>query len=486
MRLINKMMLPFAAILAFTACTKENANEIAEKENAIRFVASQEITKTHFGELNGDKYPTYWTGNESVAVALNYNGTASGTVTVSDDFKSASFTATLSDDESGSYSFCAVAPLAAFKDKSASNKRILIDIPSEQIPSAGSCDEAAQVVAAYTEPVNVYPSEVALGFKHLTAYGLMSIKNLEAGAIVSSIKLTSSISISSRTYWFPETGVVQMHPSKSESYINLTTSSVENVWFAIAPVDLSNTTMTIAVTTDKGVYSKSVTFPADRALVAGHVAQMSFDFTGITPEAEKEPVEPIALYEVWKENDKAVGVVFWVSEDGSSAKIVSLDRTASTVAWSTAGQTLLGVDNRKDGAVNTAILKASEEADSMPILSFCEAHGDGWYWPARDELQAVFEAYNGTSFDGATNQQPGAITDAEKAARAKFDGLLTSNGGTVMNAAADNNNGESYWTSQEDSATKACYVRFGKKAYGTDGTKTNANRYGRCVKVVTR
>lgn len=483
MRLINKMILPVAAILAITSCAKENTNDNLDNKNAIRFVADQEITRTHFGEKNQDKYPTYWTGNESVTVALNYNQSAKDIVSVSADFKSASFSAVLSDDKSGSYSFCAVAPSSSFKDMSVSNKRIMIDVPSEQVPLEGSCDEAAQVIAAYSEHENAFPSEVALNFKHLTAYGLLSINNLEAGAVVSSIKLTSSISISSRAYWFPETGDLQLHPSKSESYINLTTNIVENIWFAIVPVDLSNTTMNIDVTTDKGVYSKSVIFPSGRTLLPGHIAQMSFDFTGITPETA---TEPIALYEVWEENDKAVGVVFWVSDDGASAKIVSLDRTDVPVAWSTEGNTLLGVNNEADGAVNTAKLKASVEPDSMPVLSFCQEHGDGWYWPARYELQAVFEAYNGTKFEEASNERPGKITDIEKAAREYFDGLLTSNGGVVMNTAGDTSNGDSYWTSHEADETTACYVRFGKRLYGADGKKVNASRYGRCVKVVTR
>ena len=274
--------------------------------------------------------------------------------------------------------------------------------------------------------------------------------------------MTSSISISSRTYWFPETGVLQAHPSKSESYINLTTNSVENVWFAIAPVDLSNTTMTIEVTTDKGVYSKSVTFPAGRALVAGHIAQMSFDFAGITPETENEPVDPIALYEVWKENDKAVGVVFWVAEDGNSAKIVSLDRTSTTVAWSTVGQTFLGADSKGDGASNTAILKASAEASSMPILSFCAEHGEGWYWPACNELLAIYEA------------------------KSYVEPALTLNGGDVLGT-------DQYWSSTEFNADYPLYAAHVKMENGYIGApadqikKTGATRrYGRCVKVVTR
>ncbi len=481
-----KLTLPIAAIFAFIACNKENRTGLDVNDGAIHFVAADEITKTHFGDKQGDKYPTYWTGNESVAVALNYAAAASGAVEASEDFKSASFTAALKDDASGSYSFCAVSPLAAFKDMSATNKRILLDIPAEQTPMTNSCDEAAQIIAAYTEPVASFPSEVSLSFKHLSAYGLMSVKNLDDKALVSSIKLTSSVPISSRVYWFPEEGRIQMHSSKSENYINLTTSSVDDVWFAIAPVDLSNTTMTIDVTTDKGVFSKEVTFPEGRTLVSGHIAQMSFDFSGVSPDVENEPVEPIELYEVWKENDKAVGVVFWVAEGGKSAKIVSLNRTSTTIAWSTVGEEYLGAGSKSDGAANTAALKQSSQANNIPMLDFCESLGEGWYWPATQELQTVFEAYNGTSFDNATNAVPANITAEEKASRAKFDALLTANGGTIMNEAGDSANGDGYWASQENSATEACYIRFGKRSYGKDGVKTKETRYGRCVKIVTR
>ena len=490
MKLMNKMILSMAMIMAVTACTKENiGNDSADSDGMVRFVAAEEITRTHFGTPDGNTCPTLWTGNESVAVALNYSATAQAEVKASVDGKSMAFSALLEDDTSGSYSFCVISPVAVFKDKSEKNKRILLAIPTEQHPTAESCDEAAQIVAAYTAPVDIFPFEVALSFRHITAYGLLSIKNLEAGAMIQSVKLTSSVEISDRIYWYPESGIVEPHSSKASKEITLVTSSAENIWVALKPTDLSGTTMTIDVTTEKGVYTKTVTFPSGRNLVSGQIAQLSFDFSGITVGDEEEPVEPIAVGDVWKDGENAVGVVFWVSEDGQSAKIVSLERTETTVAWSTAENPAFnGAESASDGKSNTSILKASSEASLMPILSFCTSLGDGWYWPATNEFRDLFEVYNGTSYSSATVATPNKITDPEKAARESFDKILTDNGGTALNTADKGTNGDAYWSSREWDATHGGYIRFGKYYIGgkTEGSKTQTTRYGRCMKIVTR
>ena len=462
MKLMKMMILPVVVALTLTACSKEDGKGSVAQDGAIRFVTAGEITRTHFGKLVGDSYPTYWTGNESVAVLLNYTASAEAAITASADYKSASFSAVLEDDGSENYSFCVISPVAVFKDKSADNKRIMINIPSEQTPLTGSCDEAAQVVAAYTEPVTEFPSEVTLSFRHISAYGLLTIKNLEDGSIVQSIKLTSSKSISGRIYWFPETDVVEPHSSKASNEIILTTSSAENVWLAMIPTDLSGSKMTVDVTTDKGLYSKEVTLPADRNLAAGHIATLTFDFSGITPSSGAEDNEPIAAVgDVWKENGKAVGVVFYVAEDGNSAKIVSLDRTETTVAWSTEGGVYLGAGSKTDGAANTSVLKSSAQASSMPILSFCASHGEGWYWPACNELHDIYLV------------------------KEQVEAALTANGGTAFGS-------DQYWSSTEfeDAPKYASHVRFDRDYVGTAADQLNktgaTKRYGRCVKVVNR
>ena len=165
---------------------------------------------------------------------------------------------------------------------------------------------------------------------------------------------------------------------------------------------------------------------------------------------------------VWFEDSKAVGVVFWVAEDSKAAKVVSLERTSTTVAWSTVGQTFLGADSKTDGASNTAILKSSAEASSMPILEFCAGYGGDWYWPACNELAAIFNV------------------------KTAVDAALSVNGGTAMGT-------NQYWSSTEFNAENpllAIHVKMDNGYIGgvADGVKKTGStkRYGRCVKVVTR
>ncbi|MDE5963725.1 MAG: hypothetical protein K2G58_06875, partial [Alistipes sp.] len=94
---------------------------------------------------------------------------------------------------------------------------------------------------------------------------------------------------------------------------------------------------------------------------------------------------------------------------------------------------------------------------------------------------------NGTSYDDATGKVPEQINEAEKAARAAFDKLLTDNGGTALNTAAENNNGDAYLASTELTAEYITYFRFGKKYIGTvddAAKKTGKTRHGRCVKLI--
>lgn len=231
-------------------------------------------------------------------------------------------------------------------------------------------------------------------------------------------------------------------------------------------------------------------------IVAGSIlASVTVTQPGHKKEPDPEP-EPEPLYkvrDVWYNGGVAAGVVFWVAEDGQSALVVSLDRTATTVAWSTDGSHVIGT-GQSDGAVNTALCRASEEAASIPALAFCDAHGEGWYWPSMDEMTMLFEAYNGTSLADATFANPSAIKDEEKAARAAFDKVLVDNGGTALNTASENNAGDQYWTSTEqyDEKTGKAYAssfRFGKP-YASTGAdqmgKTNSSkRYVRCVRLVS-
>ena len=167
----------------------------------------------------------------------------------------------------------------------------------------------------------------------------------------------------------------------------------------------------------------------------------------------------VAVGDPWKEGDATVGIVFWIAEDGTSAKIVSLSRTSTTIAWSTVGGEYLGAGSKSDGAANTAALKASSQADAIPMLDFCESLGEGWYWPACLELNKAY-----------------LVKDA-------VDAALSANGGTPFGT-------DQYWSSTEfEEAPKyASHVRFDRDYVGAAGDEINktgsTKRYGRAVKQV--
>ena len=146
------------------------------------------------------------------------------------------------------------------------------------------------------------------------------------------------------------------------------------------------------------------------------------------------------------------GIVFWV--DGTNrgkAKIMSLDR--ENLAWSTAGTPAsTGVDlSGDDGYTNTMALAALPNASEMPAIKFCMDKGTGWYWSGRKDLEQMFETYNGTTVANATNDNPNAITDFEKANRAAWDRVVSNAGGTIMNEAASSSTGDTYWACREAS-----------------------------------
>lgn len=206
------------------------------------------------------------------------------------------------------------------------------------------------------------------------------------------------------------------------------------------------------------------------------------------------PDEPVVTkFPVYKENGKAVGIVYWTSEDGKTSKVLSLQRSDASV-WSYDGDTQVGCADKEDGAANMAIIKANAAvADNIPALGFCESLGEGWYWPAINELRVIFEVYNGKPYEEKGNVPASEISDEEKEARAAFDLSLTTYGGVAMNLQdPTSTKGDRYWSSTEYTYKEKYYgsfMQFGK-AYmsgpaDTPGKTQSDGRYIRAIKVIS-
>ena len=280
MKRINNVIALLATIVAFSACVKEESAPVFE-EKTIHFYANSIETKTAFGTPDEGVYPTLWTANDSkIKISLNYKSPIDATVTPSADFKTASFAASVEDDNTGDYTFYAMSPASAYLGNSDQNKYLSVTIPSNQTPTATSVDEAAQILVAKSSTTEVLPDEVAFDFTHMTAYGRLTLKNLGLGdAVVSSIALTSSVPFAGRWNYYYETGNAGAN-SASET-ITINTSSVSDVWFACAPVEMSGATLTVVVNTDKGTVTKEVNVPENTSFKPGVISVINVNMQGV-------------------------------------------------------------------------------------------------------------------------------------------------------------------------------------------------------------
>ena len=246
-----------------------------------------------------------WTAQDlAVALSQDYATPGEAEIVPSADFKSCTFSFTA--EEAPSYTFYAMSPATAATAISPSRKSWLVTIPATQTPLEGSCDEHAQILAASSSTLYDLPSELDIHFSHVTAYGKLSFKNLDlSGATVSSISLVSSAPIAGSWYYDIEKGELT---AKEGSYsLNLNTSRTENIWFAWAPVDLSGTTLKVVVHTDKGNFTKTVTFPANRVLTPGKIASFSVNMSGIEAEEVTNTVTETVFQKVTALSDLAAG-----------------------------------------------------------------------------------------------------------------------------------------------------------------------------------
>lgn len=299
------------AAIAMVSCQKTIQEEIGNEtsESSIHFYAEKIQTKTEFGPLSGE-YPTLWTDTKSIKISYNKKTSVEATVTPKDGNTKADFTpaSAFSDDGSGNHVFYAMSPSTAqLANISATYYSWRFNVPTTQTPLAGSVDEDAQIIYAKHDAGATFPTSVGFSFNHVTAYGKLSFSNLtlDADEDVSSITLTASKDWVGQWFYYVAAkdanneGDFKARDGYVSKKITLNTDQTADIWFACAPVDLSNGgTIDINIFTNKGVYSRTVTFPVGKGnFTAGHVGTFTVNMSGIPRAAMVNNIAAIkALY----------------------------------------------------------------------------------------------------------------------------------------------------------------------------------------------
>lgn len=275
MKKINDIMLLTAALAASLACQKAEINEQKpQSEGRITvLVTTEEIsTRTAFGTLSGDKYPTLWQAGDEVKFSLNNAEGVSATAEVVEGGATANFSPSFTDAEAESYTIYAVSPAGAAT--SFAENSISVNIPSVQTSGESSCDPAAQLLYAQSETSTEKPAEFKARFQHLTSYLKVNLVNLPEGVVPAKLRLDFGAPVSGA---FVYTSDALAAAASALNTLEATTVS-DDIWFACAPVDVSEKTIKVElVATDGLTYSTTKTFPANRVMQAGTVYGFSIN-----------------------------------------------------------------------------------------------------------------------------------------------------------------------------------------------------------------
>lgn len=329
---MKKVFMIFAACAAVFSCQKVSTENTLEPSEAYLSIALDEATKAHFGELDGNNFPTLWNQDfdNAAVVGSGLNGTTA--VTVSADSKSVRFNfenvdmatlianENLYDADEHEYTYCVYSPFDNnYGDAHKVNERggayaqpsfVRMWIPVVQNPGVGTPDENAVVLfGRITKSLETEEdlSISGLVLNHLTAYGKLSFRNLDlaAGEKVETVVLTAAENICGAFGHKYKDGedLYDVGSSLKSKVLTLNTEATTDIYFSVLPATL--TALNIKVTTDKGsVFLKDLDLTEHPlAFVKGQVKPVNVDMTGT-----KQATTP-ALTEAWLDFGSRSGVV---------------------------------------------------------------------------------------------------------------------------------------------------------------------------------
>ncbi len=386
-----------------------NADNTIEGTQTLTFHAVCDDTRTHFGDKNGDAYPTLWDEDDKISACVNHMGGThvSTATTLLDGGKSAEFQVNVtinapSANQSG-YTYFAYTPQSDNSSGThtggvynASSTQIRYWIPETQTPTATSVDRNAQLLFGKSETYSETTLKPAIKFAHLTAYGKLTLLNLtpDEGDKVKSVTLTAANKLTAGYIHKPQTLTTEVGGTALNTLtINVTddTADLSALWFAcFAGVDgtndISGTTLTVQVITENlATYTKEIDLTGKTLkFEAGKVSAFKVDMADAVvakPEVGKKleiyvDFGGVASESPWNNyNAPKTGTVVDLTDADGMPTNVSITTTANfSQAWGGAGgetydltskEILFPVNVWKDaliikGTVNQGNSKASE------------------------------------------------------------------------------------------------------------------------------
>ena len=254
-----------AAVAMLTGCMKEEAQTSSEKTSKISVEIAETATKTY---VEGEKIYWHETGEQlNIIYFADDNSSSRRQSATHEDYSlvdnKATFTADLTTtDGAEKYTFGAFYPYA-YKYSTSS---ISLTVPQEQTPTATSYDPKADIlVSAQPVVTEDIPSKIQFQFTRLVAFAEMTLKGIEAGELIEKVVVSSPAkpagAVEFKVHEANTLENAKWYNNYEDITINMggrTATGNDVVWFVTVPTDLSGTSLTVTVTTDKNIYAKEI------------------------------------------------------------------------------------------------------------------------------------------------------------------------------------------------------------------------------------
>lgn len=302
-KLILFSAITLASISTIFSCTKEFAeNNVTNLSDTVLLSISavSPETRTVFGDKSDGGYPITWAESGEAIEMVEVLTPSEGDVNAN-NYKSTSYSLSEGNSKAifsveipalttkGTYDYHALYPQSAFKSANTQYNDLYAIIPDTQTPpSSSSPDASATILYASSTGHTAQPTEsLNMTFKHVTAYGRMTITGA-ADAFASEKEKITSVSISvpaGGIYYYWSDGHITSVSATAKDAVTVKTDNLDTsgdfvAWFACAPYTLAiGEELSVAITTDANTYTRVIKMTKAMNFESGKVSKFTVDMS---------------------------------------------------------------------------------------------------------------------------------------------------------------------------------------------------------------
>ena len=343
---MKKLFISLSAAAAILAgCAQENEYTPSEKTHTLTVEVADEATKTY---TEGGKI--YWngTGEQLNIIYFADESTTRRQSATHTDYKvvdnKATFTADFTPtDGAEKYTFGAFYPYA-YKSTTSS---VSLTVPQVQTPTATSYDPKADIlVSAQPVVTSGLPDKIQFQLVRMVAFAQMTIKGIPEGELINKVIISSPAKPAGAVEFKVHEANTLENAKWYYNYEDITLNMGDKaatgsdvIWFVTVPKDLSGTSLTVKVSTDKNDYIKEIdltgkTLNFERANIA------KFSVSGLSKVEKPKSYKLLTDASELTPGDQMV--ICTKNSASSSAKFLGTAADGSAIKFSSSGTILDG------------------------------------------------------------------------------------------------------------------------------------------------